>query len=125
MSTDTIIRVEIIGLHQGRLVAEINGELIVQDRAYLIRRLGDLRRYGYSEVRIRPNAHATSWRERVVVDESVLVTLIDAFDHDLAEIDNCQPWGARDTCDEPGIYGEGRPLCAAHMPDDNYNPFEE
>jgi len=21
--------------------------------------------------------------------------------------------------------GEGRPLCAAHMPDDNYNPFEE
>lgn len=67
--------------------------LIVQDRAYLIRRLGDLRRYGYSDVRIRPNAHATSWRERVVVDESVLVTLIDAFDHDLAEIDNCQPWG--------------------------------
>ena len=125
MSTDTILRVEIIGLHQGRLVAEINGELIVQDRAYLIRRLGDLRRYGYSEVRIRPNAHAPSWRERVVVDESVLVTLIDAFDHDLAEIDNCQPWGARDTCDEPGIYGEGRPLCAAHMPDDNYNPFEE
>jgi len=125
MSTDTIIRVEIIGLHQGRLVAEINGELIVQDRAYLIRRLGDLRRYGYSEVRIRPNAHATSWRERVVVDESVLVTLISAFDHDLPSIDNCQPWGARDTCDEPGIYGEGRPLCAAHMPDDNYNPFEE
>lgn len=121
MSTDTIIRVEIIGLHQGRLVAEINGELIVQDRAYLIRRLGDLRRYGYSDVRIRPNAHATSWRERVVVDESVLVTLIDAFDHDLAEIDNCQPWGARDTCDEPGIYGQGRRLCAAH----NYDPFEE
>ena len=120
MSTDTIIRVEIIGLHQGRLVAEINGELIVQDRAYLIRRLGDLRRYGYSEVRIRPNAHATSWRGRVVVDESVLVTLISAFDHDLPSIDNCQPWGARDTCDEPGIYGEGRPLCAAHMPDDNY-----
>lgn len=122
MSTDTtILRVEIIGLHQGRLVAEINGELIVQDRAYLIRRLGDLRRYGYSDVRIRPNAHATSWRERVVVDESVLVTLIDAFDRDLPSIDNCQPWGARDTCDEPGIYGEGGRLCAAH----NYDPFEE
>ena len=119
--SDTILRVEIIGLHQGRLVAEINGIQIVQDREYLIRRLGDLRRYGYGEVRIRPNAHATSWRERIEVDESVLTTLVNAFDRDIAEIETCQPWSARDTCDEPGIYDiEGRPLCAAHLPDDNY-----
>ena len=119
--SDTILRVEIIGLHQGRLVAEINGIQIVQDRDYLIRRLGDLRRYGHAEVRIRPNAHATSWRERIEVDESVLVTLIDAFDRDIAEIETCQPWSARDTCDEPRlICVEGRPLCAAHLPDDNY-----
>ena len=117
--SDTILRVEIIGLHQGRLVAEINGIQIVQDREYLIRRLGDLRRYGYGEVRIRPNAHATSWRERIEVDESVLVTLIDAFELDIAEIDNCQPWGARDSCDEAGIYdNQGRPVCAGHQLND-------
>ncbi len=117
--SDTILRVEIIGLHQGRLVAEINGIQIVQDRDYLIRRLGDLRRYGHAEVRIRPNAHATSWRERIEVDESVLTTLVNAFELDIAEIDNCQPWGARDTCDEAGIYdNQGRAVCAGHQLND-------
>lgn len=101
---------EIIGTHQGRIVALAGGQLFAATTRDLLNALTDLIDYDRETVDVGG----------IGLDESELNALLFAPRRiDLVEIPNCQPWGARDSCDEAGINViDGRPLCDAHTPND-------
>ena len=101
---------EIIGTHQGRIVALAGGQLFAATTRDLLNALTDLIDYDRETV----DVHGIN------LDESELDALLFAPRRiDLVEIPNCQPLGARDSCDEAGINViDGRPLCDAHTPND-------
>ena len=101
---------EIIGTHQGRIVALVGGHPFAATTRDLLNALTDLIDYDRETV----DVHGIN------LDESELDALLFAPRRiDLVEIPNCQPLGARTECDEPGINViDGRPLCDAHTPND-------
>ena len=101
------------GTHQGRIVAEVNDRRVVATPTYLHARLGHLIARSLATVDVGG----------VHLDESTLKALTRAYDNPATpELPDCNPWGG-DECDEPGIdEDQGRPSCAAHLPDDDYYP---
>lgn len=101
------------GTHQGRIVAEVNDRRVIATPTYLHQRLA----------RLVANSLATVDVGGVHVDESTLTSLLRAAESpDTREIPTCNPWG-RHECDQPGLHDDqGRPCCAAHLPDDDYYP---
>ena len=104
---------EIIGTHQGRIVALAGGQLFAATTRDLLSALSTLIEYDRETVTVHGYRH-------IHLDESELNALLFAPRRiDLVELPNCQPWGARDSCDEAGINViDGRPLCDAHTPND-------
>ena len=104
---------EIVGTHQGRIVALVGGEPFAATTRDLLSALSTLIEYDRETVTVHGYSH-------IHLDESELNALLFAPRRiDLVEIPNCQPWGARDSCDEAGINViDGRPLCDAHTPND-------
>ena len=100
---------EIIGTHQGRIVALVGGQPFAATTRDLLNALSDLIDYDRETVDV----------DGINLDESELDALLFAPRRiDLVEIPNCQPWGARDSCDEPGIYdNRGRLVCDRHRED--------
>lgn len=100
---------EIIGTHQGRIVALVGGQPFAATTRDLLNALTDLIDYDRETVDVGG----------IGLDESELDALLFAPRRiDLVEIPNCQPWGARDSCDEPGIYdNRGRLVCDRHRED--------
>lgn len=100
---------EIIGTHQGRIVALVGGQPFAATTRDLLNALTDLIDYDRETVDV----------DGINLDESELDALLFAPRRiDLVEIPNCQPWGARDSCDEPGIYdNRGRLVCDRHRED--------
>ena len=104
---------EIIGTHQGRIVALAGGQLFAATTRDLLSALSTLIEYDRETVTVHGYRH-------INLDESELDALLFAPRRiDLVEIPNCQPLGARTECDEAGINViDGRPLCDAHTPND-------
>lgn len=104
---------EIIGTHQGRIVALVGGQPFAATTRDLLTALSTLIEYDRETVTVHGYRH-------IHLDESELNALLFAPRQiDLVEIPNCQPWGARDSCDEAGIYdNQGRAVCAGHQLND-------
>ena len=101
------VTLEIVGTHQGRIVALVGGQPFAATTRDLLNALTDLIDYDRETV----DVHGIN------LDESELDALLFAPRRiDLVELPNCQPWGARDSCDEAGIFdNQGRLVCAQHQ----------